>query len=165
MVEWTGFENRRGLRVPAHSLEPIQEKLSDWMQSAKSGDLKNLKKQFVKQIHEKDKDGFTALHWACHKGHLEMAKFLLLQEQDVNAKVIYGYTPLHLATWSGNLEIVKLLVSKGAYLNAQNNDGDTSLEIAEHNLFHTISTFLKTKGAKAKKEINKTNSLRQRTHR
>jgi ankyrin repeat protein len=45
-------------------------------------------------------DGWTPLHWAAHKGYLEVAKILLARGADVNAKDKDGKTPLDSAGYN-----------------------------------------------------------------
>src|SRR5689334_20361847 len=48
-------------------------------------------------VFSKDNDGFTPLHWATSSRSTDLAKLLLSQKADVNARDKYGRTPLHLA--------------------------------------------------------------------
>ena len=45
-------------------------------------------------IHQKDKDGWTALHNACSRGFLPVARLLLERGAHVNAQNKMGHTPL-----------------------------------------------------------------------
>jgi len=36
-------------------------------------------------INEKDREGFTPLHWAAEKGHLSVVEYLVNQKADINA--------------------------------------------------------------------------------
>ena len=42
-------------------------------------------------------DFLTALHVAAHCGHVKIAKLLLDQKPDFNARALNGFTPLHIA--------------------------------------------------------------------
>lgn len=64
----------------------------------------------------------TALHRAAEGGHVEMIKFLLLQEgvkEKINAVDQYGRTALHLAASCGCAEVVSALLGAGANVNAK----------------------------------------------
>ena len=77
---------------------------------------------------EFESERFTTLfHSASEKEGNEVAKLLVSQGADVNAKAEDGSTPLHLVSWFRHLEIARLLVSKRADVNAKTKDGDTPL--------------------------------------
>ena len=63
--------------------------------------------------------GTTALHIACHVGHLRVITLLLERGANINSTNIDGYLPLHYAASRGHQDIVKYLISKGANVNAQ----------------------------------------------
>lgn len=67
-----------------------------------------------------DQDGWTPLHYACDRGHVEVAKLLLEEGANVNARDEARRTPLHLAALSGRVEVVQLLLGNGAQRNAKN---------------------------------------------
>jgi len=80
--------------------------------------------------------GYTPLHNACVRDHLDMVKLLLNAGADVNAKNIHGNTPLHPACrHKFSMDIVKLLVDAGADLKATNLDGETPLMYATSEKF------------------------------
>lgn len=58
--------------------------------------------------------GFTALHEACAKGHLEIARILLQYGANHSEAALSGIRPLHEAIENGHIEIVRLLISYGA---------------------------------------------------
>ena len=68
------------------------------------------------------------LHWAAENGLLEIARLLLEQGSDVNARDAFANTPLHLAVRYP--EMVKLLLSRGAQVGARNAFGNTPLHLA-----------------------------------
>jgi hypothetical protein len=76
--------------------------------------------------------GFTPLHYAARYGHIEIARLLLLNGADVNARSNGGWTPLHLAAIFGNVDILHLLIENCADLEAQNNDGEIVLHRAAY---------------------------------
>src|SRR5208283_4967213 len=53
----------------------------------------------------KNREGFTALHYAASYGYLEIAELLLTKNADVNAKASKGDTPLHYAASYGHKDI------------------------------------------------------------
>ncbi len=82
-------------------------------------------------IHAKDQDGFTALHWASWSGMPHSVAMLVKAGLDINEKESNGYTPLMLATMRGNDAVVKVLLQLGADTAAVNTDGKTATQLAE----------------------------------
>ena len=74
--------------------------------------------------------GWTPLHYACSRGHLEVAQYLLANGAFVDAPSPGNTTPLMMAVQSGNEALVKLLLDKGADLQARNSQGFTAIDIA-----------------------------------
>ncbi len=63
-----------------------------------------------------DRDGLSALSWACLKGHFNAALTLLNNNVDINHADFSGRTPLDLATFYGDVRLVQLLVERGAQI-------------------------------------------------
>jgi len=82
-------------------------------------------------IHAKDQDGFTALHWAAWSGMPHSAAMLIKAGLDINEKEGNGYTPLMLAAMRGDDTVVKLLLQLGADTAATNKDGKTAAQLAD----------------------------------
>lgn len=82
-------------------------------------------------IHAKDQDGFTALHWAAWSGMPHSAAMLIKAGLDINEKEANGYTPLMLAAMRGDDAVVKMLLQLGADTAAVNNDGLTAAQLAD----------------------------------
>src|SRR6185295_12034297 len=59
-------------------------------------------------------DGMTALHWAAHKGDLQMAELLVHAHANVKAVNLFGVTPLSSAAENGNGPMVELFLKAGA---------------------------------------------------
>lgn len=62
----------------------------------------------------KDNAGYTPLHEACSRGHLEIARILLQYGANHSETALSGIRPLHEAIENGHVEIVRLLISYGA---------------------------------------------------
>ncbi|GFS41325.1 transient receptor potential cation channel subfamily A member 1 homolog [Trichonephila inaurata madagascariensis] len=83
-----------------------------------------------KYVDEKNISGYTALHSAVMKGHLDIVKILLEKGADVKLTFDHSSHPLHLAAVSGDVDIVKCLLQHGAAVNCVNNFGETPLHKA-----------------------------------
>jgi ankyrin repeat protein len=75
----------------------------------------------------------TALHLAAENHHPEIARILLEQGADCNARSDGAWAPLHIAAEKGYLDIIKLLSHHGANLNAETTNGMTPLHWAATN--------------------------------
>ncbi|KAG5677573.1 hypothetical protein PVAND_007322 [Polypedilum vanderplanki] len=62
----------------------------------------------------KDNAGYTPLHEACSRGHLEIARLLLQYGASHSESALSGIRPLHEAIENSHIEIVRLLLSFGA---------------------------------------------------
>ncbi|WP_353270501.1 ankyrin repeat domain-containing protein [Wolbachia endosymbiont (group A) of Myopa testacea] len=73
--------------------------------------------------------GYTPLHCAGEGGHTKIAKILIANRANVNAKADHlektkGITPLHYAAVKGHTEVVKILIANGANVNAKIDAGE-----------------------------------------
>lgn len=76
------------------------------------------------------KDGYTPLHLACIKGHINIVRILLfLKEIDVNILQEKDGTPLHIACKKNDMQIVSILVSFKANLNLKNSDNKLPIDL------------------------------------
>lgn len=103
------------------------------------------------KIDQKDKDGWTALHWASWSGLDRLSEMLIEKAADINNKEGNGFTPLMLAAMRGNIQVAALLLEKGADMNAVNKFGKTALQLAEEGAAAYQASFdlTKTKVSKA----------------
>lgn len=58
--------------------------------------------------------GWTPLHYAASKGHLDTARLLIANEAIINAPAPDGTTPLMMAAYAGSTQMVQLLLGAGA---------------------------------------------------
>jgi len=82
-------------------------------------------------VNFEDAMGMSALHWACDRGHLDMARLLLDRGAQVNAEDECGTTPLHVACTCDHADIVELLLARGADPTMTDGDGERALDFAE----------------------------------
>ena len=76
------------------------------------------------------KEGYTPLHLACIKGHINVIKTLLfLKDINVNIKSNIEGTPLHIACEKNNMQIVSILVSYKADLKIKNSKNKLPIEL------------------------------------
>lgn len=78
-----------------------------------------------------NKAGWTALHYAASKGHIEMIRLLLDQQAYLDAESPNGTTPLMMAASYGSAMSVKLLLEEGADPRIKNKLGLTALDMAK----------------------------------
>lgn len=99
------------------------------------GDLEGLKKFLVNcsqfNINEYDECNCTCLFWACKHGHLEIVKFLLANQADVNLVGYNGMTPLHVALLNIKQNVVHELIKANS---------DSSLkDVLGNGCFHFVA--------------------------
>ena len=94
--------------------------------------VQNLLSQPGIDVNAKDKDGFTAMHWAAWSGMPYCTLLLAEAGLDINAQEGNGYTPLMLAALRGNNEVVKMLLTLGADASLKNAEGMTALEMVNN---------------------------------
>ena len=54
------------------------------------------------------------------KVYFQIARYLIINKADIEAKSLNGYTPLHKAAMENHVEIAKLLVEAGCLLEEKN---------------------------------------------
>jgi ankyrin repeat protein len=75
--------------------------------------------------------GWTPLQYACTRGHLEVAEFLVVNGAKVNALSPNNSTALMMSVMSGNEYLVKYLLDNGADLKIRNQQGLTAIDFAD----------------------------------
>ncbi|GHM58120.1 MAG: hypothetical protein sL5_04040 [Candidatus Mesenet longicola] len=86
----------------------------------------------ILDMHNTPNVGSKALIYSARKNCLEVMKFLITEEVNVNVidDSTYQRTALHHATYEGHLEIVRFLLEKGANPNIKDDDGKTPRTVA-----------------------------------
>jgi ankyrin repeat protein len=103
----------RGLGIA----ETSDARESQLIQAATNGDLVRVGMLLERgtEVDAKDEHGLTPLMWSARRGHVEVARALLLKGADLNAKDHHhGATPLIWAVHAGHVDIVRLLLDKSA---------------------------------------------------
>lgn len=108
--------------VNAHDETPLMY-LSVIGQTKRAADL-------IAKGAEVNRLGWTPLHYAASKGHLDTVKLLLSNEAIVNAPSPDGTSPLMMAAYSGSEEVVRALLSAGADATARNLRGEDAADWA-----------------------------------
>ncbi|XP_063438355.1 uncharacterized protein LOC134719280 [Mytilus trossulus] len=77
-------------------------------------------------------EDFTPLLFAIHKGYIEIVKYLVTAQCDIETRDKNGFTPLLFAVQEGHLEIVEFLVKAGCDIESKTKDDFTPLLVAVH---------------------------------
>lgn len=81
-------------------------------------------------VDSSDREGHTALHWACYQGDSLSVDLLLSNHASVASRDLNGMTPLHWAVVKGNSNCIRQLVLAGADILARTIEGKTPQEMA-----------------------------------
>ncbi|KAJ3573339.1 hypothetical protein NP233_g2492 [Leucocoprinus birnbaumii] len=144
--------------LPPPSL-PSPAQLESLCAAASSGDLPLLKRLFVHAVESNavqqfslandasTRTGFTALHAASSRGHLDIVQWLI---EDCGAMPDLedreGETALHKAALNGHMSVVRYLVPHKADVHARDADGWTALHNASSKGYLDIVKYLCEKG-------------------
>ena len=95
----------------------------------------------------------TPLHIAAGKGNVSVARLLIQNGAEVNAKLPYhGFTSLHLAAQNGHEKVAGLLIAKGADINAKSMYGETPIDLAMSKEHKELAELLRKHGGLSGKE-------------
>ena len=81
-------------------------------------------------VHTRDDNGNTPLHFTASEGDLELARIILERSADVNSQNNDGLSALLLALKRGNLEVARLLLDHNADVHMRDERGNTPLHVA-----------------------------------
>lgn len=93
--------------------------------------LKHPKTKDIIDCNSQDKDGKTALYYACEKDYKGIVNLLIPCSNLELSEYKYGITPLYMASYRGLTDIVESLIENGnAEINYRIKSGDTPLNVA-----------------------------------
>jgi ankyrin repeat protein len=107
-----------GTLQPSHQDPRAYTALDAAVEGCDLGRTKELIARRQSLLNEPGWSSTTPLYLAALNNCTEVAKFLLAEGADVNAKSEQGATALHIAAQKGNFEMVKLLLAYHADINA-----------------------------------------------
>ncbi|WP_310372501.1 ankyrin repeat domain-containing protein [Rhodoferax ferrireducens] len=104
---------------------------SPLMIAALAGELEICQKLIAKGA-DVNKTGWTPLHYAATRGHIEVIRLLLENSAYIDAASPNATTPLMMAAQYGTTAAVKLLLEEGADATLKNQRGLTALDFAQN---------------------------------
>ena len=116
------------------------------------GDLPVVKELILQNHARVDHIGWTPMHYACSKGQLEVAQFLVANGAVVDSTSLNGTTPLMMTVQSGNEELIRFLLDQGADISVRNSMGYSAIDIADIYEKPWISNGLKSRWLKLYKQ-------------
>jgi uncharacterized protein len=145
--------------------------LPDHFEAAASGNLGRIKELLGDNrdlVNTFSEDGFTPLGLASFFGHLDVVKYLLSIDADVNIRANNNFRvmPLHSAVASKNFEIVKLLLEYGADPNAKQQQDITPLhqaaDIGDLEMVKLLLKYNATKNVRTKSGVTPVDFAKQK---
>ncbi|VGO14965.1 Actin-binding protein [Pontiella desulfatans] len=124
-----------GLEVPEDgvvSADPIVVKNETILHAIAKGDPVDTLNHLLlgADVNEKNKQGWTPLHFASVRGKTECAEVLIAKGAELNPRTGTEKTPLHFAAERGFLDLARVLVEAGADLAAKDDEGWSPLHYA-----------------------------------
>ncbi|KAK6628118.1 hypothetical protein RUM44_010600 [Polyplax serrata] len=136
-------EKKLPLRSTAENVEDIQNEIKNWVINKGLGETilhraarlgyTDVAAYCLEKMDSspspRDNAGYTPLHEACSRGHLDIAKLLLMYGASVSESAKGGIRPLHEAAENGFTELIRLLLSFGADPLLETYTGHTALSL------------------------------------
>jgi len=132
------------------STNPVVVKYKTILHAIAKGDPTDVRNHLLlgADVNQKNKQGWTPLHFCAVRGKTECARVLIKNGAVVDPLTGTQKTPLHFAAERNFLPLVKLLVESGANLSACDNEGWSPLHYAAEKDRIQVATYLIQKGAK-----------------
>jgi len=132
---WTLMDIRRHGDMVRASLDPdeiseLNEELFEYIWKGEVLSILKLISHGADPNAVMDKDGWTVMHYAALRGHLDVVKILIQLGVDVDSRNHNGWTPLYGAVNNGYPDVIKALVESGADVNAKDENGEIPIHIA-----------------------------------
>ena len=97
-------------------------------------------------VNSKTKLGWTALHFATHKGYTELAAYLVKSGAALDGMTIKKQTPMHLAAAAGQKETCQKLLELDALVDSNDDAEQKPIHLAAQNDHtHLVQLFLETR--------------------
>eukprot|EP00971_Amphidinium_carterae_P231483 4593966-Amphidinium_carterae.2 len=143
---------RVGGRAPSHLLELLQSgniqeaELQEALRTALQGTVDPLNDVSRTEVHIRDSDLWTPLHWAAYRGHANLAASLLRAQASVNSIDNCGATPLMIASFNGYESVVQVLLEAPSIeVNRRNKYDSTAMHYAaQHGHAPSLSMLVKS---------------------
>jgi ankyrin repeat protein len=126
--------------------------VSSFLKAVQKGKLEQVKELLSADadlVFSRADDGDTPLHLAILYGKKDVARLLLSNNADVNAKGHRGWTPLYCVAVKGYRDIAELLIASKADVNVKESDGWTPLDRAIANRRKDVAELLRQHGGLA----------------
>ncbi|XP_014241551.1 uncharacterized protein LOC106662191 isoform X2 [Cimex lectularius] len=134
----------RKKKNPPMTEQEIQSEIKGWVlnkglgetllhRASRLGNVETVRYCLDKLNHNpapRDNAGYTPLHEACSRGHLQIVNLLLTYGADVSDSALGGVRPLHEAAENNCTKVVKLLLDHGADPLLATYSGNTALSLA-----------------------------------
>jgi len=138
-------------QVKAKTLPTAQDALNAVM-AQDTQELALILEKVPKLANTTEENGYTLLHMAIWLDNARLAKIILGNKADANAKNKYGFAPIHeLARCdesNDRKEILEMIIVRRGDVNALTDNGNTPLDIAEIQDKQDFARVLKHYGAK-----------------
>ena len=132
----------KGANIMSTNLEGAQ--MAPLEEAAACGDLSTVRLLLDHGVdpNYRDREGWSAIHWAAEEGHVDIVDLLLMLGADVNVVSYSGTSPLHCAANGGHVRVVTELVRRGADPLESTRQGWTPLHHAVFMGHSTVVQFL-----------------------
>ncbi|CAL4232343.1 unnamed protein product, partial [Meganyctiphanes norvegica] len=101
-------------------------------------EVKRLSEGTCEHVNWKQGNNYTSLHLAAEGDHIEVVKYLLACNANIDIQSYIGETALIMATEKGHFNVAKELIENGANLWLKTDAGDTPLVLASRKGFTDI---------------------------
>lgn len=123
----------------------LSKKLCDAVSKGYLVEVQKLTREYPKLVNipGSDEMSSTPLHLAVNKNRLEIARTLLENGADINARNKHGQTPLILAAMNGNVEFAQMFLSRNARKDVRDHWGQSALMYATKRRYPDVAKLVK----------------------